>query len=41
MLLDKAPQIGHSRVSELLLKMIYLPMLTASFPWDNPIRTYQ
>ena len=26
MLLDKAPQVGHSRVSELLLKMILLPI---------------
>jgi len=41
MLLDKALQVGHPRVLELLLKMIWPPMLEASYPWDGSIRAYQ
>ena len=32
MLLDEAPQVAHSRVSELLLRMILLPTVVSIFP---------
>ena len=42
MLLDKAVQVSHTRVSEVPLKVIWKKKtLLGPFPWDGKIRAYQ